>query len=193
MAKQTYDRPADSYPSYECDPEQKLYVQTFVRNYGKPYGLQRPGGSWTTRDKYVSDRLVSGHLAQKYWVAKATAFYPDFFYLDFDGRLPMPPIKDTDAHTGRAKRRTDHSIEARVAAAVERLELNTGQYYIMSSPSHEEDGSCHLVLRLEHRGEMPVHKYGYAVLRRLVSDLCEIYPQEKRKFRLPFGRSQFLI
>jgi hypothetical protein len=194
VAAQSNDRQAGGGdPPYNCDSEQKLYIQTFVRNYGNPYGLQRQDGPWTTRDKHVSDRLVGGHLAQKYWVAKAAAFYPDFFYLDFDGRLPALPVKDLDVRPGRAERRPDHSVEGRIAAAVERLELGPGQYYIMTSPSHKRDGSCHLVLRLEHRGEMPVHKYGYVVLRRLVGDLCEIYPQEKRKFRLPLGRDQFLI
>ena len=63
----------------------------------------------------------------------------------------------------------------------------------MTSPRFSRNGNFHLALRPEYLGETATHSRGYDALYERVKDVCEVYPQKKRKFRLPFGRDQFII
>src|SRR5262249_8907064 len=76
---------------------------------------------------------------------------------------------------------------------IELLGLRDGQYYVMTSPSFKEDGSVHLVLCLIYKDKLPTFALGYRALTTTVGKLCEVYPQLRRKFRLPFGRDQYLV
>jgi len=155
---------------YESDGDLKTYASVFVRDFEGPYALQRPNASWRTRHRAISDPLISAHLRGEYWVATKASWYPPFFYLDFDS-----PQAD------------------QVGRALDRLGAAEGQYLLMTSPSYALSGNCHVALRLEYKERPPTHALGYEALRRTVGDLCEVYPQAKRKFRLPLGRGQHLI
>lgn len=148
----------------------KEYTQAYIRGRSEPYALQQPQSSWRTIHKPVSDPLVKYHLEQKYWIGVSASWYPFNFILDFD--KPKDQVVDK-VH--------------------ERLRLSSGQYLLMTSPSYKATGNVHLALRLEYREQPTTHKLGYNTLRDLVGDLCEVYPQRRRKFRLPFGRDQFII
>lgn len=186
------DAGSSSKPVYDCDPDLKLYNRQFVRSYKGPYGLQWPGKAWTAKDKPISDPLVAAHLAQKYWVAKAASFYPGYSYLDFDARRPPAGAQ---VGPGRYDRwaASVREILDRVGTALDLLRLSSGQYQLMTSPGYAVDGSMHLGLRLEVEGAPAMYQYAHAVLHRTVGDLCEVYPQKRRKFRLPLGRDQYLL
>lgn len=148
----------------------KQYRNTFARDHRGPYAIQRLGKSWKTRYKPVSDPLLKAHLEECYWVALKASWYPPVYILDVDA--PAPGEIDRIINT---------------------LGLKSGQYVVMTSPSYFQDGSCHILSMLEYRGKLPTHRLGYEALRNMVGQLCEVYPQIRRKCRLPFGRGQHLI
>lgn len=194
MSVQFNGRDVTGIPKPERDLDHKLYDDLFVRSFPKNYGIQWPGRLWITCHKPLYYPLVDAHLSGRYWISKPAANIPDFFYLDFDVRKPAAPTPTNGSkRRGRTTHPVSNNIQDRVAAVIDRLGLSPGQYFLMTSPSFGKDGSCHMALRLELKGELPFHKYGYTTLHRLVGDLCEVYPQANRKFRLPFGRDQHLI
>ena len=160
--------------TYQQDLEEqrhfKKYCKTFIGDFQGPYGFKKPGKEWVTRHKPISDPLINAHLNGDYWIAAKAAWYPSFYYLDVD-----------DPESGDVERIIDN------------LGLSEGQYQLMTSPSYSETRSLHLALRLEHNEKLPTYRLGYEALSNAIGRRCEVYPQLKRKFRLPFGRGQFLI
>ena len=153
--------------------DQQAYSCNFVRDYSRPYATQNPNArykGWLTKDKNLTGLAIVGHVDQKYWVATKASWYPAFFFLDFD--QPKPGA---------------------VERAIEHLGLSEGQYAVMTSPSYEQSRNCHVALRLEYRGKLPTHRLGYEALIGALGSHPEVYPQKRRKFRLPFGRDQFLM
>ena len=152
--------------------EQSLesYRKVFARDHQGPYATQQPGGDWRTKYKSVADPLLKAHLSEKYWVATKASWYPQIYFLDLDA-----------PSAGELER------------IVESLGLSRGQYLLMSSPSYPKDQSCHIAIKPEYHGKIATHKLGYEALHNIVGRSCEVYPQLKRKFRLPLGRGQRLI
>lgn len=148
----------------------KEYRERFAKDHLGPYALQWPGNNWKTRYKPVSDPLLQAHLEGKYWVAVRASWYPTYFFLDIDS-----PNTDT------------------VDKIVEVLRLREGQYKMMTSPSYSQTGNLHLVVKPEYKNKRVTHRLGYEALRNSVGKICEVYPQLKRKFRLPLGKGQFLL
>lgn len=148
----------------------KEYRQKFARDHNGPYAVQRPGRAWKTKYKRVSDPLLNAHLAGLYWVALKASWYPVVYFLDID--KPEPGMLDR---------------------IIETLRIRESQYILMTSPSYWTDGSLHLVIMVTYKDQLPTHKLGYTALTNMLSKLCEVYPQLRRKFRLPLGRGQRII
>jgi hypothetical protein len=146
------------------------YRQKFARSHHGPYAVQWPGRGWKTKYKSISDPLLKAHLAGLYWVAVKASWYPVVYFLDIDS--PEPGM-----------------VERIIAT----LGLREGQYLLMTSPSYLEDGSLHMALMVSYKDQLPTHKLGYTALTNTLRKLCEVYPQLRRKFRLPLGRGQRII
>lgn len=153
-----------------------LYKQSFVRDFNGPFGLQIPDEKWHTRRHGLTDNFLTDHLGERFWVGTRGAWYPQFVFLDFDF-----------SGENTAKR------AAIIGRGIDTLELSENQYYIMTSPSYDSDGSCHLIFRPVYRNTVATLGLVKSVLLRRLGNLCEIYPQRRRFFRLPFGRNQYLV
>ncbi|MGI8468827.1 MAG: hypothetical protein ACR2N3_10265 [Pyrinomonadaceae bacterium] len=157
----------------------KDYFNNFVRFYADSYAIQwhNQNRHWKTKHKNFSDILIRAHLNQVYSVAAAAAYYPIYYFLDFD----FGPDENGGIKSDR------------IGEAIRRLNLTGGQFSLMTSPRFAETGNCHLALKLtESDSPVPIRK-GLRLLRTLVGDLCEVYPQPNKKFRLPLGFGQHLI
>ena len=154
---------------WDEDPDFPEYKDSFVRDYSGPCALQFPGSTgWRTRSRKVSDPMIWAHLQGTYWLATKAPWYPRFAYVDLD---------DPDEHT----------LE-RVTAT---LGLAEGQYCVCTSPSYPEAGSVHLLFAPRYRQEPATKKLIHTILQpRIRRARGELYPQTRRKFRLPFGRDQ---
>ena len=156
---------------WDGDPDFPEYKASFVRDYSGPYAIQWPGKRWSTRSRPVSDPLIWAHLEGKYWLGTKAPWYPRFAYVDLDG-----PDEDT---------------LDRVTAT---LGLSQGQYYVCTSPSYPETGNVHLIFAPRYRGQPATKKLVQTILQpRVRRTGGELYPQTRRKFRLPFGRDQYIL
>jgi hypothetical protein len=155
----------------EEDPEFTDYKASFVRDYSGPYAIQWPGKRWCTRSRKVSDPLIRAHLEGTYWLGTKAPWYPRFAYVDLDH-----PTGDT------------------LERVVGTLGLSDGQYHVCTSPSFPDTGNVHLIFAPRYRGQPATKKLMQTILKPRVEQAGgELYPQTRRKFRLPFGRDQHLL
>lgn len=154
----------------------QMYKQSFIRDFNGPFVLQMPGEKWHTRKHKLSDAVIFDHLSGLYWVGTHGTWYPQFGFLDFD-------------FSGESLQKRTETVWR----AIDILKLSANQYRLMTSPSYAVNGSCHLIFRPVYRGEIPTLGLVQKSLRALLGNLCEIYPQKHRRFRLPFGKNQCLI
>jgi hypothetical protein len=155
---------------------EKAFARTFVRDFSSPYAIQQPEGrraDWRTKYKPVSDPLIHAHLAQEYWLGVKAPWYPIYFNLDID----------------RPTKKTLETISSRLDA----FGISEHQRALMTTPSHAKHGNFRVYLKLEYSDRLPTWKLGYDALSGAFGDVCEVYPQKRRKDRLPCGRSQDLI
>jgi hypothetical protein len=155
---------------------EKAFARTFVRDFSSPYAIQQPEGrraDWRTKYKPVSDPLIHAHLAQDYWLGTKAPWYPIFFNLDID----------------RPTKKTLETISSRLDS----FGIGEDQRALMTTPSHSKYGNFRIYLRLEYADRLPTWKLGYDALNAAFGDACEVYPQKRRKDRLPCGRAQDLI
>jgi hypothetical protein len=155
---------------------EKIYTQNFIRDFSSPYAIQQPTGhrtNWRTKYNKVSDPLINAHLRGDYWLGTKAAWYPTYFNLDFDHPTPETLEKLDDRLT--------------------RLNIDETQFLKMSTPSYAKSGNFRLYLKLEYSERTPTHKLGFTALKNAFGDICEIYPQKRRKDRLPCGRDQDII
>jgi hypothetical protein len=155
---------------------EKTFAQNFIRDFSSPYATQQPTGhrtNWRTKYNKVSDPLINAHLRGDYWLGTKAAWYPIYFNLDVDH--PTPKVLDT------------------IFERFDNCGINENQYLCMTSPSHAKSGNFRIYLKLEYADRTPTHKLGFDSLKNNFSDVCEIYPQKRRKDRLPCGRHQDLI
>jgi hypothetical protein len=155
---------------------EKIYTQNFIRDFSSPYATQQPTGhrtNWRTKYHKVSDPLIKAHLDQQYWLGTKAAWYPTYFNLDFDHPTPETLEKLNDRLT--------------------RLNIDENQFLKMTSPSYAKSKNFRLYLKLEYSERTPTHKLGFTALKNAFGDICEIYPQKRRKDRLPCGRDQDII
>jgi hypothetical protein len=155
---------------------EKDFARSFVRDFSSPYAVQQPEGrrtDWRTKYKPLSDPLIHAHLQQQYWIGTKAPWYPVFFNLDVD----RPEQKTLD----------------RIFNRLDTFGIGESQRALMTTPSHRKSGNFRIYLKLEYADRLPTWKLGYEALNNAFGDLCEVYPQKRRKDRLPCGRSQDLI
>lgn len=156
---------------WDGDPDFPEYKDSFVRDYSGPYAIQWPGKRWSTRSRPVSDPLIWAHLEGTYWLGTKAPWYPRFAYVDLDD--------------------PDEATLDRVTAT---LGLSEGQYHVCTSPSYPETGNVHLIFAPRYRGKPATKKLIRTILgSRVRRSGGELYPQTRRKFRLPFGRDQYIL
>ena len=162
---------SETYP-WDNDPDFLEYKQTCVRDFSAPYAIQWPGKSWSTRYKPVSDPLISTHLAgNKYWLATKAPWYPLGIGVD-----------------------TDHPDQRSLERIVTALGILEGQYLVCTSPSYGDTGNFHLLALVLYKGKPATKKLIHAILGDRVKQAgAELYPQTRKKFRLPFGRDQYIL
>ncbi len=156
--------------------QEKLFAHTFVRDFSGPFARQYPTGrftDWQTKYKKISDPIIQAHLRGDYWLGTKASWYPIFFNLDLD----RPEKKTLD----------------QVFQRFDKFGIDETQYGMMTSPSYKKSGNLRIYLRLEYGDRTPTHRLGFEALQNNFADLCEVYPQQKRKDRLPCGRNQDLI
>jgi hypothetical protein len=162
--------------SVSLSERERAFAKTFIRDFSSPYAIQQPEGrraTWRTKYKPVSDPLIHAHLAQDYWLGTKAPWYPLFFNLDID----RPTQKTLDNITNR----------------LDAFGIGEHSRALMTTPSHTRHGNFRIYLRLEYADRLPTWKLGYDALNAAFGDVCEVYPQRRRKDRLPCGRSQDLI
>jgi hypothetical protein len=155
---------------------EKDFARSFIRDYSSPYAVQHPEGrrtDWRTKYKPISDPLIHAHLDQQYWLGTKAPWYPVFFNLDID----KPQLKTLDT----------------IFSRLDSFGIGESQRALMTSPSHRKSGNFRIYLKLEYKDRLPTWKLGYEALDNAFGDLCEVYPQKRRKDRLPCGRNQDLI
>ncbi len=155
---------------------EKDFARSFVRDYSSPYAIQQAEGrrtDWRTKYKPLSDPLIHAHLSQDYWLGTKAPWYPVFFNLDID----------------RPEQQTVNNIYKRL----DTFGISESQRALMTTPSHAKHGNFRIYLKLEYNDRLPTWKLGYEALNAAFGELCEVYPQQRRKDRLPCGRSQDLI
>jgi hypothetical protein len=155
---------------------EKDFARSFVRDFSSPYSVQQPEGrrtDWRTKYKPISDPLIHAHLSQDYWLGTKAPWYPVFFNLDID--RPEPKTLE------------------KIYNKLEAFGISESQRALMTSPSHREYGNFRIYLKLEYNDRLPTWQLGNAALNNAFGDICEVYPQKRRKDRLPCGRSQDLI
>ncbi len=155
---------------------EKDFARNFVRDFSSPYALQHPEGrrtDWRTKYKPISDPLIHAHLQQQYWIGTKAPWYPLFFNLDID----KPQLKTLDT----------------IYSRLDSFGIGEHSRALMTTPSHSKHGNFRIYLKLEYADRLPTWKLGYEALDNAFGDICEVYPQKRRKDRLPCGRSQDLI
>jgi hypothetical protein len=155
---------------------EKDFARSFIRDFSSPYAIQQPTGrrtSWRTKYKPISDPLIHAHLSQDYWLGTKAPWYPLFYNLDID----KPEQKTLE----------------KIYNKLEAFGISESQRALMTTPSHAKHGNFRIYLKLEYADRLPTWKLGYEALSNAFGDLCEVYPQKRRKDRLPCGRSQDLI
>jgi len=140
------------------------YVRFCIQRHPH-YGVKHPNGHWCTKNKALSDRPIQAHLQGKYAVAVVGQWYPQFINFDIDDR-PLEYVQEI---------RNDLGLDERNSAL-----------YTSESPD-----CYHLLVLPQYNGERPSLRMlqwvckGYAGYKGI-----EIYPQESRLMRLPFGPRQ---
>ncbi len=155
---------------------EKDFARSFIRDFSSPYAIQQPEGrrtDWRTKYRPISDPLIHAHLSQDYWLGTKAPWYPLFFNLDID----KPELKTLDT----------------IFSRLDSYNIGESQRALMTTPSHRKSGNFRIYLKLEYKDRLPTWKLGYDALSNAFGDLCEVYPQKRRKDRLPCGRNQDLI
>jgi hypothetical protein len=155
---------------------EKDFSRSFIRDYSSPYAIQQAEGrrtDWRTKYKPISDPLIHAHLSQDYWLGTKAPWYPVFFNLDID--KPEPKKLDN------------------IFSRLDSFGIGEHSRALMTTPSYAKHGNFRIYLKLEYNDRLPTWKLGNEALNNAFGDLCEVYPQKRRKDRLPCGRSQDLI
>jgi hypothetical protein len=150
-----------------------LFAALFIKGFESPFALQYPGKDWQTFYQTITDQRVKDHLEQRCWLGTKASWYPYAYCLDIDSPTP-------------------ETIE-KIYAIFDRYGIKQSQYLEVTSPSYKKSGNFRIYFRLEYADSLPTFKLGRTVLERIFSDICEIYPQKRRKDRLPCGKDSFII
>lgn len=140
------------------------YSHIFIQRHPH-YATKLKGGSWRTKKKPLSDRPIQAHLDGQYYVAVCGKWYPTFAILDIDKR-PRETIEEVR----------------------DLLRLDESNSMLCRSESPD---SYHLLTRPQYKGKPPtIRLLNNAYSNFIKTHGLEIYPQQRRKIRLPFGDGQ---
>ncbi len=153
--------------NYDLSESERQYKAEFWAAHRKPFAVQKPNKEWRTIYRYSNDGLLRAHLEQQVAVGLTAAWYPAFCSLDID------------SPTERTLERIDERLDA--------LGIGKSQRLVMTTPSYDTSGNHRIYLRPEYKGKTPTHRLSNTVLKNSFGDLCEIYPQKRRKDRQPCG------
>lgn len=140
------------------------YVHCFIQRHPS-YATKLKGKGWKTKNKPLSDIPIKAHLAGRYDVAVVGKWYPPASILDIDRRSRdyVEEIKDS-------------------------LSLDESNSMLCRSESPD---NYHLLIRPQYNGKPPTLRLLNDAFSNFVnSHGIEIYPQKRRKIRLPFGQGQ---
>jgi hypothetical protein len=154
-------------------PKERLFSQSFIRDFQSPHARQHVGKSWKTYYHDIPDQFIKNHIRGDFWLGTKACWYPSFYNLDVDNPTP-------------------ERIE-QLENLFDTYKIAESQRLYLTSPSHAKSGNFRIYLRLEYNGTLPTFKLGNKVLSRVFSQNAEIYPQKRRKDRLPCGRNQHII
>jgi hypothetical protein len=154
-------------------PAERLFSQSFIRDFKSPHARQNVGESWKTYYHTIPDEFIKSHISGDFWLGTKACWYPTFYNLDVDNPTP-------------------ERIE-QLENTFDKYNIAGSQRIYLTSPSHAKSGNFRIYLRLEYNGTLPTFKLGTNVLSRVFSQNAEIYPQKRRKDRLPCGRDQHII
>jgi hypothetical protein len=149
------------------------YSDTLIRGYDSPYAIQLFGENWKTRYQTINDKLIQDHLNQRFWLGSKACWYPYCYCLDIDSPTP-------------------ETLE-KIEAIFEKYSIKESQRLYVTSPSYQKSGNFRIYFRLEYADKLPTFNLGRSVLERVFREICEIYPQRRRKDRLPFGKDSHII
>lgn len=150
-------------PSNHLDDYKNRFVQRHPR-----YAVKRKGGRWRTRKQPLSDKAIQAHLDKQYSIASLGRWYPEYAAFDFDD-FELKDIERTRAGLG----------------------LDDSNSMLMTSESAD---SYHLYFRPAYNDKPPTLNLLQTILKPYAKQNgCEIYPQKRRCFRLPFGKNQDCI
>jgi hypothetical protein len=172
------------HPAIIAGDDFSLYKELFVSGcYGIKGGflIQLPGKTWFDPKRKIRDSDVMDHLEQQKSVAAIPAYYPTFFTIDLD----FYPSQ-ADSPYGQ--------VEDRVLEVIDKFQLHESEYLRITSPSYQESGNQHIIVKGIYNGE-PVSA---RLIRKILAPIAmnaglELYPWGARKLRLPFGYGQYLI
>jgi hypothetical protein len=137
------------------------YKSKFVQPIPR-YAVKGKNG-WRSKNKPICDKVIKAHLNHQYSVGVLGRWYPEYAVFDFD----------------------DVSLKM-VDNVRERLSLDDSNSMLQASESAD---SYHLLLRPIYSGKPPTIRLLQSILKPYADDYgVEIYPQQNRVIRLPFGQ-----
>jgi len=141
----------------------KDYTDVFIQR-SPSFGVNYRSG-WRTLSYPLHDDLIKKHLECQKTVGTIARWYPEYAVLDMDD-IPKDRVGDIRAELG----------------------LDTDNSMLCSSESSD---SYHLLIRPEYNGKPPTTKLLQDTLKVFIREKgIELYPQKRRKIRLPLGKFQ---
>lgn len=159
--------------------EKKGQTIRCIRTYATQSLQQYVKDTWTTYKGSLSDILIIRHLGKFIWVAVRASWYPYIFIIDID-----IIVNGVELNIFEHPKPYEEAIEL----VIGNLGLKPSQYLLFTSPH------CHLHIICH-----PVYK-GKPITAKLIQTIVgnyvgsyELYPQIRRKNRLPLGNMQYRL
>jgi hypothetical protein len=141
-----------------------------------PFAVQKPGDEWKTVHKHSNDYHIKNHLAGKAALGLNARWYPQFINFDLDH-----PAAQAEAVFDR----------------LDELEIRRSQYVLISSPRWRTNGNFRIYIRPTCNGKPATFGLNNKVWPQRFDfkgqAKIEIYPQENRVDRQPFGFSSEVL
>lgn len=163
----------------QAEKDFDLYQRLFCKgSFDGSFGIEYIGGEWKTIHYTPPKKMLARHVRGDYWIGLKSPWYPIFCTLDIDN--------PGDTKTA-------------IEAIKRKLGLHEKQIAAYTSPSFFKDdlshsGSLHLFIKPTFNANPCTQKLMRKILSPLIQELhYELYPQEKKVCRLPFGRNQHIV
>jgi hypothetical protein len=154
----------------KLNPTEKKFKELITGPHRSPFAVQKPGDEWKTVHKYSNDYHIKNHLAGKAALGLNARWYPQFINFDLDR-----PAAQAEAVFDR----------------LDELEIRRSQYVVVTSPRWQTNGNFRIYIRPTCNGKPATFGLNNAVWKKRFDFKgqaeIEIYPQENRVDRQPFG------